>query len=77
MVDLSVLQKRERENLYQLLWELIEKVEGEKKVTELDLLRLQRKYALSKEKSQPFYLKSEIFGNFWRRKNKIARNGKN
>ena len=76
MVDLSVLQKRERENLYQLLWELIEKVEGEEKVTELDLLRLQRKYALSKEKSQPFYLKSEILAIFGEEKAKLLTIGK-
>ncbi len=64
MIDLSVSQKPWRENLQKLLLEVVEKVKAGEKVTDLDLLRLQRKYALGKEAAQPFYLKSEILAIF-------------
>lgn len=68
MVDLSVSQKSWQENLQKLLGEIVEKVKVGEKITDLDLLRLQRKYALGKEATQPFYLKSEILAIFGQEK---------
>jgi elongator complex protein 3 len=71
MVDLSVFEKSWRENLQKLLLELVEKVKIDEKVTDLDLLRLQRKYALGKEAVQPFYLKAEILSIFKQEKARL------
>ena len=53
-------------NLQDLAFELVKTCVRKKKLTDLDLLHLQRKYVRRKGAAQPFYLKSEILEAFKR-----------
>lgn len=61
MIDVPDYEKRQPQNLQNILYALVtQMIVEQKELNNLDLLRLQRKYVRRRGAQQPFYLKSEI-----------------